>query len=123
MNRGEHRCWWDAANGCARMELVDELSAAQAELLMDDLTEVFADKPRRLLLVDHRRSPQPANRESREVLERRGVTLDYEKLAFVGMSNASRIVARIIVTLHGRSAKVRFLAKEEEALAWFHEQG
>ena len=114
----KHECFWDAAHACARLRIVGELTPAQAEVLMDQLEALYVGKSKKLMLVDHTQSPQAVGRETREVLERRGEAINYDRTGFYGMTNLNRVVARIIVSLLGRSDRTGFFADEAEAVAW-----
>jgi hypothetical protein len=117
----KHGLWWDEDNGCARLDLVGEFTPEEATQAMSDIVEMLQGQGRRLLVVDHTHSPRAVSRETRAALEESAARVDHDKLAFFGMTNLNRIVARVIIAMIGKSSHTRFFKTEDEALAWIHE--
>lgn len=117
----EHAVWWDEDNGCVRIRVVGELLPEHAETNMEQAAVLLTSRAPRLLVIDYSQSPGVVSSATREVLERRGEAIDYDRLAFYGMGNFNRIVARIIIALLGRAHKTGFFATEAEALTWLRE--
>jgi len=115
----DHEVSWDDDNGCVRLTLRGQIEAEHARALMAAAEQLFEGKTRRLLLIDHRQSPQALPPETREVFQTRSYPL--EKLSFFGMGHITRIAARIAVAIAGHSDHSRFFETEAEALAWLHE--
>lgn len=116
----KHECWWDEERECVRFKIVGELSAEEAEQLMDQLQELSDSRDGYGLIIDHRLSPRPVGREARAVFERRAKQRKQRdtKIAFFGMNNLNRMIAQIIVSVLGRSKRTQFFASEAEAEAW-----
>lgn len=117
----KHEVTWDEGVGCVRLRLVGEFAPAEATLVMQQVCELFEDKQRRLFLIDHTLSPRAVSRETRAAIEEHGQAVDAEKVAFFGMTNLNRVVARIIISILGKSSHTKFFVSEDEALAWFDE--
>ena len=114
----KHEITWDEANGCVRLKLVGEFAVDEAKFVTDRMEVLFADRKPRLFIVDHTLSPDPVGAETRALLERRAVDLRIDRFAFFGMTNLNRMIARIIMSVAGRSETTWFFKTEAEALAW-----
>ncbi|EDM75969.1 hypothetical protein PPSIR1_19889 [Plesiocystis pacifica SIR-1] len=117
----DHRVRWDEANHCARIELVGEFRPEHVDSLLDQSKALIHGLERRLVLLDHAESPGAIPRATRRELEARAAELDYHRMAFCGMDNFNRVVARIIIALIGRSDRVGFFEDQAQALAWLRE--
>lgn len=114
-----HQVRWDDKNACVRFRLVGEIEPHEAAQALTEVISIFEGKPARWLLVDHRDSQRAISTETRAVLKQYAPQVNPDKIAFIGMSNLNRIVAKIIVAIIGKSGHTKFFITEDEALAWF----
>ena len=117
----KHEVWWDEENSCARMKLVGEFAAEDASRIHEQVAAMFEARSRRRILIDHRLSPNPPGRESRAVLQDRVGKLEVEKIAFYGLTNLNRVVAKIVVAVIRKKDSTRFFKTEAEAIIWIRE--
>lgn len=111
-----HRIRWDTDH--VRIDVVGELGPEEATALLERAGVYYEGHARRLMLIDHTQSPGAVSKATRAALEREGEILDCHRMAFFGMNNRNRVVARIVVALLGQSQKTGFFATEAESIAW-----
>ncbi|MBD3285310.1 hypothetical protein GF338_03135 [candidate division WOR-3 bacterium] len=75
---------------------------------------------RRLVLVDmsHDKDPSSMSKEARKAYAEHTEIIKPEKVAMVGANPVARMVAKIALSIMGRSDITKFFKTEDEALAW-----
>ena len=106
----------DRTTGVVRAVMPDNPTAENTRELFSRMEVLLKTVPRRLVLMVLSNS-KPPNKDVRDVIAREAPA--FEKLAFVGATAPMRVIGKMITTLIGKSKNTRFIATEEEAMAWF----
>ncbi len=114
-----HEVWFDDSSGVAHIATRGALTPANIREMFEALDALLANAPRRLVLVELGDSPPP-NKEVRDVLTHEAPPFD--KFAFVGATAPVRMIGKMIMALFGKTDKTRFVATEQEALAWLTQE-
>ncbi|MCA9693721.1 MAG: STAS/SEC14 domain-containing protein [Myxococcales bacterium] len=116
-----HEVSWDDAHGCVRLTLRGPFLLDDARVMLDAIDRALVGRPRRYLLIDHTESPGALPPETRRYIQSSGQQM--ERIAFFGMSNLTRVAARVIVAVIGQSGHTGIFKSEAEALAWLGKPG
>lgn len=98
------------------------LTASDVHQLMPEMDKVFADKPCRYVIGDLSSNPPGLlTKEARQAFKEHAKDFKIDKGAIVGTNHATRMIAKIAISIMGLSEIVKFFKTEGEALSWFKE--
>lgn len=101
------------------MEIVGEVTSQEASVLLDEVEKLLEDKTQRYLLNDVSKSPNATiDRETRRLLQKRGSEIEFDRMAFVGVTPMNRMMAKIVMAVPGKSQDTGFFDTRKEALSW-----
>jgi len=115
----KHKVWYDAEAEAVRMEIQGDLSPEQTVELVHQVEAALTGKEKRYCVNDLSRSPSfKIDRKTRKALQEMWVKIDIDKMAFVGTTPATRMLAKVMMAVMGKAKNARFVDSCEEALAW-----
>jgi len=118
-----HRIYRDDENNIIRMEVVGKFDVADAEESVKLLDGLLSDCRGDHLLADLSGSPNlTVDRETRRLLQVQGKELVFDKMAVLGASPVTRMIAKVVMSVLGRASTVSFFSAEKDALAWFTDE-
>jgi hypothetical protein len=115
----KHKAYYDEEHGMVCMEINGEFTSQEASELLDEVEKLLEGKPQRYLLNDVSKSPNVTiDRETRKLLQKRGAEIEFDKMAFVGVTPMNRMMAKIVMAVLGKSKDTAFFDTSEDALSW-----
>ena len=71
------------------------------------------------VLADFSKSPNLSiDRETRHIIQKGALNFEFQKVALVGVSPVTRMIAKVILVILGNVKGSSFFETEEEAIAW-----
>jgi len=113
----QHKVWFDESQGVLRLEVLDDFNSDNIEEMFVKVEELFEGRSQKLILVDISMMPNLSlDKKTRRLLQEKAVPFD--KMALLGATPVTRMMAKVILTVLGKSASTYFCKTEDEALAW-----
>lgn len=113
----EHKLWYDEVNETVRLEIIGKFSNDDVDETLGKIDKLLAGKRKRLFLANISQSPNLAmDKDTRQKL--RAETRPFDRIALVGATPITRMLARVVMTALGKSATTRFCDNVEEGLTW-----
>jgi len=117
----QHQIWYDNEDDLVRLNIIGKFSKDDARETLTQVSKLLENSQRRYFLADISGSPNlTIDRDTRKVLQ--GGSPEFERVALVGATPVTRMIAKVIVTVVARSATTKFCKTQEEALAWLRGQ-
>lgn len=115
----KHKVWYDTEAEAVRMEIQGALSPEQTVELLHQVETALTGKEKRYCVNDFSKSLSfKIDRKTRKALQEMWVKINIDKMAFVGTTPATRMLAKVMMAVMGKAKNARFVDSCEEALVW-----
>lgn len=119
MNTQAYKVWFDADAGVLYVKTFKTIDAEDIHRLMPEVEKSLEGRPHRYIIGDLSQNPSDLlTKEARQAFKRYTDTVNYDRIAVIGVNPITRMIVKIAVTIIGQSGKTRFFKTETEALAW-----
>ncbi|MBD3286602.1 hypothetical protein GF338_09730 [candidate division WOR-3 bacterium] len=113
----QHKIRFDEEQGILRLQVLDDFTPESIDEMFTKVKELFNGKEPKLILVDISKMPNLSlDKNTRKLLQEKAVPFD--KMALLGATPITRMMAKVILTVLGKSASTYFCRTENEALSW-----
>jgi hypothetical protein len=114
-----YRMWYNGEVGAVYFKTSEILNKPDVEQAITQIRTLLADAKNRYLIADmSEASGKVIEKEARQVIKSRSDEIPLDKFAVIGASPSVRMIAKIVLSLLGRSDSSKFFKTEGEALAW-----
>lgn len=112
----------DEANKIVYLKTYRTLTEQDVNSLMELANTEYKDKDIHYCLIDmSQATSEPVSKAAREVFKKYADSLTYKRVAVVGATPSTRMLAKVALAVVGKSKVARFFKTEEDALHWFSE--
>ena len=119
----EHKVYYDEEHEIGCMEIRGDLNKEDAGELVSQTDKILAGKEKRYLIIDLSSSPTlKMDKETRRVIQEMGAKFDLARIAFVGATPSTRMLAKIMMAVMGKGKDCKFVNSYEETYAWLKEK-
>jgi hypothetical protein len=119
MNSEAYKMWFDAEQGVLYVKTFKTIDAGEIHQLIPQVDKSLEGKPRRYIIGDLSENPtDPLTKEARQAFKQYANSINYDRIAVIGVNPFTRMVVKIGVKIVGQSDKTRFFKTEAQALAW-----
>jgi len=113
-----HELSYDEENGIIVLTFKNHFLHSDVQPIISTIKKLLEGKPYRQGLVIMNSAYTVENRETREDLSEGLTTLDVTEVAFVGLSAATRMIAKVLLKTGMVKIKGEFFKSQEEAIKW-----
>ncbi|NLI97722.1 STAS/SEC14 domain-containing protein [bacterium] len=114
-----YEMWFDEKNGVLYVKTLAMLERADVEDIIPEVAEMLAGKEHRYILGDLAQNPSGLlTKDARTAFKENAENLQVDKIAIIGANPSIRMIAKIALTIMGKSDIAKFFKTEEEALVW-----
>lgn len=115
----KHSIQCDSDSGAVVLKVVGDFTIEDATETFEKVKGLLVTNPTTCILADLSQSPNlTIDRETRRKIQEAGLNLEFQKLAFVGVSPVTRMIAKVVLAVLSKIKESRFFNSEEEALSW-----
>ena len=118
----EHELKYDTENDIAVLTYKNDFLYKDVEPIFESVKEMFNDKPYRQIIVVMNSAYKVENRETREALSEKFSKLGVTEVAFIGLSAAVRMIARVELKTGAVKLKGEFFKDYKDAVIWLNKQ-
>jgi hypothetical protein len=112
---------FDDEHGVARVKMTGAPTVSEVSTGLDEVEEMLKDRSPKLILSDLTGQKTGVDKETRQVIKEKGMAIGFDRHAFVGVSPATRMVAKVLMAVLGQSKKTKFFGETDRALEWLTE--
>jgi hypothetical protein len=114
---------FDEENGVLLVKTLAMLEKADVEEIIPKVAEMLAGKEHRYILGDLSQNPSGLlSKDARNAFKENAEKLMVDKIAIIGANHSIRMIAKIALTIMGKSGIAKFFKTEEEAIKWLKEE-
>ena len=114
----EHELNYDEKNQVLVLRFKNDLLYDEVKIIAQKLIEITHDKPYKQLIVVSGPGYKIENRETREAIMSELSNLNFTQLAYVGLSAANRMIAKVMSKTGLIKLESDFFSEYEEAAKW-----
>jgi hypothetical protein len=114
----EHELKYDEENEVAVLTLKKSIVQTDLDQLYENFKDLLASKPYRQLIIVMGGEFSYENRETREASTENFMKMNLSEIAFVGLSAANRMIAKVLMKTGKSKLNGDFFKSYEEATKW-----
>lgn len=115
----EHKISYDPKTDIVHLDIIGPVMRDDAGELVDALEKNAKKGETNLLLADLTQTPSMnMDRDTRRFIQEKGKSIYYNRMAVVGASPITRMLAKIVMGVIGRPETLKFFASKDEAVHW-----
>jgi hypothetical protein len=115
----EHKVSYDPNTDIVHVDIIGPVMRNDAGELVDALEQNAKKGKTNLLLADLSQTPNlNMDRETRRYIQEKGKSIYYDKMAVIGASPVTRMLAKIVMGVIGRPDTIKFFTTEGDAVGW-----
>jgi len=115
----KYKLWFDEDKGVLYIKTFGMLSKPEIDRLMAEIKKSFEGKTHRYILANVSDSPvELIDKEARQIYRKYAPEANFEKIAIVGASPTTRMIAKVAIAVFGKTDITRFFKDEDEAFVW-----
>jgi len=115
----KHSIQYDSNSRTIILKIVGNFTVEDADEVIVKVNQLTGNNPESNVLADFTQSPNLViDRETRRMIQNAALKYMFQKVAFVGVSPVTRMIAKVIIAVLGKIKESRFFKTEAEAIAW-----
>jgi hypothetical protein len=115
----KHKMSYDDEIAVLHLDIIGAFSRDDALEILPRIKKYSEGKEHFSMLADISQSPSlTMDRQTRRMLQKEGMSIEFDKMAFVGASPFTRIICKVIMAVLGKSKEIQFCSTCEEGFAW-----
>ena len=119
-----YKIWFDEEQGVLIVKTLAMLEKADVDEIIPKVAEYLDGKEHRYILGDLSENPTGLlSKGARTAFKENADNLKVEKIAIIGANPSIRMIAKIALTIMGKSDIAKFFKTREEAISWLKGEG
>jgi hypothetical protein len=119
VNTEAYKVWFDQEQGVLYVKTFKTIDAEEIHQLIPQVEKSLEGKPERHIIGDLSENPtDPLTKQARQAFKQYANSLNYDRIAIIGVNPLTRMIVKIAVKIIGQSDKTQFFNNEAEALRW-----
>lgn len=114
-----YEMWFDEENGVLKVRTLAMLERNDVDEIISKIAEFYEGKEHRYLMGDLSDNPSGLlSKGARTAFKENADNFAVDKIAIIGANPSTRMIAKIALTIMGKSNIASFFKTKEEALTW-----
>jgi len=114
-----YKVWFDEKNGILRVDMFQTLVEEDIHEIVPMVEKEFEGRQHQYILADLSKSTSdPISQSARKAFKKYTDSMNYDRIAVIGLNPATRMIAKIVLGIIGKSDVSKFFKTDEEAITW-----